>query len=187
MCKLTKYIHLVKWVDQDSAAQNEVGKDLWTHLAHLLFNRWGNGDPEEQQTLVFRALSVFLCLNCIMFSKSSQNIYVLVDLKMKHLPWKHIGFLVCGLPENIPLKLSQGFKKKMMSNSSYWSLFSQPRPLCLCVFSQEWGLEAACPAPTLSLFLFNGPDGRSTPLLYAAHGTQWKPTPFCPTDRSWLS
>ncbi|CAI9175404.1 unnamed protein product [Rangifer tarandus platyrhynchus] len=46
-----------------------------------------------------------------MFSKSSQNIYVLVDLKMKHLPWKHIGFLVCGLPESIPLKLFQGFEK----------------------------------------------------------------------------
>ena len=46
-----------------------------------------------------------------MFSKSSQNIYVLADLKMKHLPWKHIGFLVCGLPESIPLKLFQGLKK----------------------------------------------------------------------------
>lgn len=96
---------------------------------------------------------------------------------MKHLPWEHIGFLVCGLPERIPLKLLKGFEK---NDEQFIILIIVFIDHCVSVFSREWGLEAACPAPTL----FNEPDCRSTPLLYAAPGTQQKLTPFCPTDRS---
>lgn len=94
--------------------------------------------------------------------------------------------------ESIPLKLFQGFEKNDEQFIILIIVFIAQTTVSLCSHeSRDLKLRALPPAFPFSvfffffpLFLFNEPDCRSTPLLYAAPGTQRKLTPFCPTDRS---
>lgn len=125
------------------------------------------------------------CLNCIMFSKSSQNIYVLVDLKMKHLPLEHFWVLGMWTARKHPLKIISRIKKKKKREQFIILIIVFIAHHCVSVCSHKSGdFEAACPAPTLSLSLFNGPDGRSTPPPLCSSWSSAEADPFCPTDRS---